>query len=119
MTTTKPPYKKTIHSLAGNFELSIPDDASRTIEVIGAGASRTGTMSIALALEILLDGPVMHGGTQVALREDCQSVISQLRANVDLDSIRSDGTQVPHQPQRQADNDEAPQHHHDRLRWNH
>lgn len=35
--------------------------------VIGAGLSRTGTASFSKALEILLDGPVYHGGTQVTL----------------------------------------------------
>ncbi|UKZ70855.1 uncharacterized protein TrAtP1_011824 [Trichoderma atroviride] len=41
---------------------SIPTDKSRTVQVISAGYSRTGTVSMALALEKLLDGPVMHGG---------------------------------------------------------
>lgn len=49
---------------------SVPTDRSRTIEVIGAGYSRTGTVSMTLALEKLLDGPVMHGGTQMVGRED-------------------------------------------------
>ena len=35
--------------------------------VIGAGLPRTGTASLSAALEILLKGPVYHGGTQVAL----------------------------------------------------
>lgn len=35
------------------------------LRVIGAGLSRTGTASFSLALEILLQGPVYHGGTQV------------------------------------------------------
>ncbi|OHE99837.1 hypothetical protein CORC01_04738 [Colletotrichum orchidophilum] len=35
------------------------------LQVIGAGLPRTGTASVAQALEILLDGPVYHGGTQV------------------------------------------------------
>ncbi|KAM5344185.1 hypothetical protein ACJ41O_012722 [Fusarium nematophilum] len=38
-----------------------------TLRVIGAGLPRTGTASLAVALEILLDGPVIHGGTQAAL----------------------------------------------------
>jgi len=42
---------------------SIPSDPSRSLKVIGAGYSRTGTLSMALALEKLLDGPVMHGGS--------------------------------------------------------
>ena len=44
---------------------SIPTDPSRTIQVIGAGYSRTGTVSMKLALTKLLDGPVIHGGTQI------------------------------------------------------
>ncbi|KAK5994084.1 hypothetical protein PT974_07524 [Cladobotryum mycophilum] len=49
---------------------SIPTDRSRTLQVIGAGYSRTGTVSMSLALEKLLDGPAMHGGTQLLGRED-------------------------------------------------
>lgn len=45
-------------------------DPSRTIEVIGAGASRTGTSSLQLGLEKLLDGPVYHGGTHVYFSDD-------------------------------------------------
>lgn len=52
---------------------SVPTDRSRKIEVIGAGYSRTGTVSMSLALEKLLDGPVMHGGTQIFGREDCKA----------------------------------------------
>ncbi|KAL4879898.1 hypothetical protein BJY04DRAFT_219703 [Aspergillus karnatakaensis] len=39
----------------------------KTIRVIGAGLSRTGTASFSAALEILLNGPVYHGGTQATL----------------------------------------------------
>ncbi|KYK59151.1 NAD dependent epimerase/dehydratase [Drechmeria coniospora] len=49
---------------------SMPSDRTRTLQVIGAGYSRTGTVSMALALEKLLDGPVMHGGTHLFGRED-------------------------------------------------
>ncbi|KAF9873011.1 nad dependent epimerase dehydratase [Colletotrichum karsti] len=49
---------------------SVPTDPSRRIQVIGAGYSRTGTVSMQLALEKLLNGPVMHGGTQILHRED-------------------------------------------------
>lgn len=49
---------------------SVPQDRSRTLQVIGAGYSRTGTLSMAFALERLLDGPVMHGGSQLLGRED-------------------------------------------------
>ncbi|KAL7791374.1 P-loop containing nucleoside triphosphate hydrolase protein [Trichoderma ceciliae] len=49
---------------------SVPTDRTRTLQVIGAGYSRTGTVSMALALEKLLNGPAMHGGTQLFGRED-------------------------------------------------
>ena len=49
---------------------SVPTDPSRRVEVIAAGYSRTGTVSMSLALERLLDGPAMHGGTQLFGRED-------------------------------------------------
>ncbi|CAM1503152.1 Fc.00g079280.m01.CDS01 [Cosmosporella sp. VM-42] len=49
---------------------SVPYDRTRSLRVIGAGYSRTGTLSMALALEKLLDGPVMHGGSQLLGRED-------------------------------------------------
>jgi hypothetical protein len=49
---------------------SIPTDPSRKLQVIGAGYSRTGTVTMQLALEKLLDGPVLHGGTQILSRED-------------------------------------------------
>lgn len=49
---------------------SVPHDRTRTLKVIGAGYSRTGTLSMAMALERLLDGPVMHGGSQLLGRED-------------------------------------------------
>ncbi|KAI1246930.1 hypothetical protein MGN70_010815 [Eutypa lata] len=44
---------------------SVPTDPSRRIQVIGAGYSRTGTVSMQMALTKLLNGPVIHGGTQV------------------------------------------------------
>ncbi|KAM0288245.1 hypothetical protein ACHAO9_007424 [Fusarium lateritium] len=49
---------------------SVPTDRTRSLKVIGAGYSRTGTLSMAMALEELLDGPVMHGGSQLLGRED-------------------------------------------------
>ncbi|KAF5025501.1 hypothetical protein F66182_2406 [Fusarium sp. NRRL 66182] len=49
---------------------SVPQDRTRSLKVIGAGYSRTGTLSMAMALEELLDGPVMHGGSQLLGRED-------------------------------------------------
>ncbi|KAI0202710.1 hypothetical protein F4808DRAFT_421080 [Astrocystis sublimbata] len=49
---------------------SIPTDSSRKMKVISAGYSRTGTVSMSFALEKLLNGPVLHGGTQILLRDD-------------------------------------------------
>ncbi|OTB08924.1 hypothetical protein M426DRAFT_316224 [Hypoxylon sp. CI-4A] len=49
---------------------SIPTDPSKKVQVISAGYSRTGTVSMSLALEKLVDGPVLHGGTQILLRDD-------------------------------------------------
>lgn len=48
-------------------------DPDCTLQVIGAGFSRTGTVSMALALEELLDGPVCHGGTQMHMLEESAS----------------------------------------------
>jgi len=39
--------------------------ADRSLQVIGAGLSRTGTTSFGAALSYLLDGPCYHGGTQM------------------------------------------------------
>ncbi|KAI0483407.1 hypothetical protein GGR56DRAFT_624241 [Xylariaceae sp. FL0804] len=49
---------------------SIPTDSSRRVQVISAGYSRTGTVSMSMALDRLLDGPVHHGGTQILIRDD-------------------------------------------------
>ncbi|ETS02523.1 hypothetical protein M419DRAFT_78321 [Trichoderma reesei RUT C-30] len=49
---------------------SVPTDPDKSLQVIGAGFARTGTVSMALALEKILDGPVCHGGTQLLGRED-------------------------------------------------
>lgn len=49
---------------------SHPPDPTKQIQVIGAGMSRTGTVSFGLALERLLDGPVYHGGEAIAVREE-------------------------------------------------
>ncbi|KAF1975125.1 hypothetical protein BU23DRAFT_361944, partial [Bimuria novae-zelandiae CBS 107.79] len=51
-------------------EPSKPTDDSKTLHVISVGYSRTGTLSMTLVLEKLLDGPVMHGGSQFLGRED-------------------------------------------------
>ncbi|KAF4820198.1 hypothetical protein CGCSCA5_v004015 [Colletotrichum siamense] len=45
-------------------EASKPKPGTK-LQVIGAGLPRTGTASFSKALEILLNGPVHHGGTQV------------------------------------------------------
>lgn len=47
-------------------QASVPKPGTK-IQVIGAGLSRTGTASFSRALEILLDGPVYHGGTQTTM----------------------------------------------------
>ena len=44
-------------------------DGSKSLQVIGAGYARTGTVSMQLALEKLLGGPVCHGATHVFSRE--------------------------------------------------
>ncbi|KAJ2982432.1 hypothetical protein NQ176_g1396 [Zarea fungicola] len=47
-----------------------PTDRSQRLRVIGAGHSRTGTMSFTLALQILLQGPVLHSGSACVMREE-------------------------------------------------
>ena len=47
-------------------QASVPKPGTK-LQVIGAGLSRTGTASFSKALEIILDGPVYHGGTQTTL----------------------------------------------------
>ncbi|KAK8122887.1 hypothetical protein PG984_011557 [Apiospora sp. TS-2023a] len=49
---------------------SKPGDASTQLEIIGAGYSRTGTASMQIALEMLMKGPVQHGGAHILWRED-------------------------------------------------
>jgi hypothetical protein len=46
-----------------------PTDLSRVLQVIIAGQGRTGTVSLSLALEKLLNGPVCHNGSAMAFRE--------------------------------------------------
>ena len=53
---------------------SVPTDLSRKVQVISAGYSRTGTVSMSLALAKLVDGPVLHGGTQILTRDDGKHV---------------------------------------------
>ncbi|KAL4892818.1 hypothetical protein BDV59DRAFT_208004 [Aspergillus ambiguus] len=45
---------------------SVPKPGTR-IQVIGAGLPRTGTASLTAALDLLLDGPVYHCGTQTTM----------------------------------------------------
>ncbi|CAI7671726.1 unnamed protein product [Penicillium manginii] len=45
---------------------SLPQPGTR-FQIIGAGLPRTGTASLTMALETLLDGPIWHGGTQTTL----------------------------------------------------
>lgn len=47
-------------------QASVPEPGVK-LQVIGAGLSRTGTASFSRALEIILNGPVYHGGTQTTL----------------------------------------------------
>ncbi|RDW92312.1 hypothetical protein BP5796_01706 [Coleophoma crateriformis] len=47
-----------------------PPDPKRTLQVIGAGYSRTATVSFTLALEKLLKGPVCHTGSASLVREE-------------------------------------------------
>lgn len=74
------------------------------LRVIGAGLPRTGTASFSRALEILLDGPVYHGGTQSTLGPESEikgwiKLLSQWparderakQANLELIKHRTDG----------------------------
>ena len=47
-------------------QASVPKPGTQ-IQVIGAGLPRTGTTSFSRSLEILLNGPVYHVGTQTTL----------------------------------------------------
>ena len=57
------------------------------LRVIGAGLSRTGTLSFTRALEILLEGPVYHGGTQLFMSDE--SVIKTWNRVVSHTPIRN------------------------------
>ncbi|KAI9151520.1 hypothetical protein HJFPF1_08724 [Paramyrothecium foliicola] len=52
-------------------QYSAPQQGSK-LRVIGTGLPRTGTASFSRALEILLNGPVYHGGTQVTLGPEAE-----------------------------------------------
>jgi hypothetical protein len=47
-----------------------PKDTRLPLLVIGAGLSRTGTLSFTMALETLLKGPVCHGALACLSREE-------------------------------------------------
>ncbi|KAH8655878.1 hypothetical protein BX600DRAFT_515563 [Xylariales sp. PMI_506] len=74
------------------------------LRVIGAGLPRTGTAAFSRALEILLDGPIYHGGTQTTLGPESEiqtwiKVLSQWPpidqsskvANLELIKSRTEG----------------------------
>lgn len=52
------------------MEAKVDASVPKTLQVIGAGYSRTGTVSFSKALERLLGGPVCHSGTACLLREE-------------------------------------------------
>lgn len=55
---------------------SIPkDNFGRSMEVIAVGLPRTGTLSMSVALQMLLGGPVMHGGSHLFARADDGTLI--------------------------------------------
>jgi hypothetical protein len=63
------------------------------LQVIGAGLPRTGTASFTEALRILLDGPVYHGGTQMTLGPESDTlgwikVLSLLPASAHSEQTR-------------------------------
>ncbi|RYP49703.1 hypothetical protein DL768_004639 [Monosporascus sp. mg162] len=62
--------------------VSVPTDPSRRLQVIGAGYPRTGTVSMQMALTKLLNGPVIHGGTQMLEGSDasCKAWIKAYEA---------------------------------------
>jgi len=54
----------------GQQQSQFRPDPKNELQVIGCGMSRTGTSSFTAALEILLQGPVYHGGQALFLREE-------------------------------------------------
>ena len=71
---TRPPTSGRYQNTRSNTDMggveSIPTDPSQRVQVISAGYSRTGTVSMSLAVAKLVDGPVFHGGTQILTRDD-------------------------------------------------
>lgn len=47
----------------------VPADFSKTLQVVCCGFSRTATVSMSIAMQILLKGPVGHGGSTSLRRE--------------------------------------------------
>lgn len=54
------------------FEGELPRDLTRTLQVIGAGLPRTGTISLTLALTWALHGDVCHGGSACLRGPECE-----------------------------------------------
>lgn len=81
---------------------SVPRDSSQRLKVIGAGYSRTGTTTMQLALEKLLDGPVMHGGTHILNREDGKLITARtlMRARREHDEPCYRGLTQDYKPSR-------------------
>jgi hypothetical protein len=50
--------------------ISLPTNKKQTPKIINASYPRTGTLSISQACEILLNGPVCHGGAHMLYRKD-------------------------------------------------
>ncbi|TVY26961.1 hypothetical protein LHYA1_G005085 [Lachnellula hyalina] len=65
---------------------SLPGDPSLTPRVIGAGYSRTGTVSFTIALQKLLNGPVCHTGSVCFNREE--AIIKQFCAIGKADPVK-------------------------------
>ncbi|KAI0872555.1 P-loop containing nucleoside triphosphate hydrolase protein [Hypoxylon argillaceum] len=70
---------------------SVPRDPSRKVQVICAGYPRTGTSTMALAIEQLYNGPFLHGGTQILSREDayCKKWVQAYEAKSRGDTART------------------------------
>lgn len=102
---------------------SVPTDKSCKLQVIGAGAPRTGTLSMSLALERLLDEPVMHGGSQLVGREDGETSalgnIPGLYTNLINASLRQTSVSYGPPEEQPVRVDEASPGNHGRIRGHH
>lgn len=67
---------------------SKPNPSTR-MEVIGAGYPRTGTLSMAIAIEKLLQKPVVHGGSRTFGGEGCMANSSPCSAIILIDNSNS------------------------------